>query len=308
VLLQLPVYKSAFTEVRCNVGRAIGSWRGEKPGAGTPFRLSCHPNGDLEPTCRAGTSGGRCLEEVRAPPEPPWSFAFLRDPFKRFVSGYSEVEYFITVGPPEMWTSKRPKNRPPPQDLVTNSMKNCQDCGFLSKPANSIERAKEFIHDLLQFKLTNSPRFLWRHVYSQLGIMHSYNRVFDRRVEFVGSLEAMNSSWLQLLDLVQAPPRPFNTTCDIHNYSNAKSGFKARQMMTSLLKGTGANDRHGAYARALECAVLLPDKVCLGYKDVVSSSDCVKHGYASSMEDWEEMTQKLRKLCPRAAPPHRDVF
>lgn len=312
VLLMLPIYKSAFTEVRCNLGRAIGGWKGEKPGAGTPFRLGCHPNGDLEPTCRAGTSGGRCLEEVRLPPEPPWSFAFVRDPFKRFVSGYSEVEYFITVGPPEIWKKNRPKNAPPPEDLVKNSVKNCKDCGFLSKPENSIERAKEFIHDLLSFKLTGAPRFLWRHVFSQLGIMHSYNRVFDRRVEFVGSLEAMDSSWLQLLDLVQAPPRPFNTSCETHGYSNAKSGFKAREIMTALLNGTDTGDdeeqwRRKSYVRALECAVLLPDKVCLGYNGVVSPSDCVKHGYADSVEEWEELTQNIRKLCPQSWSRLRQV-
>jgi len=308
VLLMLPIYKSAFTEVRCNLARSIGGWRGEKPGAGTPFRITCHPNGDLEPTCRAGTSGGRCLEEVKTPPEPPWSFAFVRDPFKRFVSGYSEVEYFITVGPPEVWTSKRPKGAPPPENIITNSVNNCEGCGFLSKPVNSIERAQEFIHDLLHLKLTPSPRFLWRHIYSQLGIMHSYNRVFDRRVEFLGSLEAMDSSWLQLLDLVQAPPRPFNTTCETHNYSNAKSGFKARETMTLLLKGNNTGDQHGAYVRALECAVLLPDKICLGYTGVLDPSDCVKYGYAESREDWEELIKELRALCPRAVSPHRDIF
>ncbi|CAK0818486.1 unnamed protein product [Prorocentrum cordatum] len=58
---------------------------------------------------------------------------------------------------------------------------------------------------------------------------------------------------------------------------------------------------HGAsdVATSLGCALLLPDYVCFGYRNVADPAACVAAGFADSLAQWDEIQSEVRRvICP----------
>merc|ERR550525_816639 len=82
------------------------------------------------------------------------SFTFVRDPAARFLSGVSEIEYYLTVGEPQLFHDMVLKTRAEraaykPGSTAQNAKDTCIGCSFFNEEVGSFRRAKEFLLDLV---------------------------------------------------------------------------------------------------------------------------------------------------------------
>eukprot|EP00927_Polykrikos_kofoidii_P081130 TRINITY_DN7829_c0_g1_i3.p1 TRINITY_DN7829_c0_g1~~TRINITY_DN7829_c0_g1_i3.p1 ORF type:complete len:382 (+),score=40.92 TRINITY_DN7829_c0_g1_i3:180-1325(+) len=132
------------------------------------------------------------------------AFTFVRDPVSRFVSAFSEINF---------------------------KANNCVVGGdFQRYPLDSTERARTFLSDLLGFRL-NFDCWVNYHVFSQLGPLSSV----PVPLNYVGRLENFEADWLALGDLIGQRMPDFDSTCSLHESTDASSGYPPRDAMNSAL-------------------------------------------------------------------------
>jgi len=210
------------------------------------------------------------------------SFSYVREPAGRFVSAYSEVQGNM-IGPPGV-------------DAVLMPNGTRQET-FTQHDVASTAAASAFVEDLLTFRILPPavhPGSTYDHMLFQLAPMMHYNQQFGRPVDFVGHLEDFDGGWETIEAFANVSFPPFDHECENHATTNAASGNPWRDAMEQLI----SDDTH--IAHALGCAVLLPDFVCMGYTNLVDSSQCEEAGFADAVGmPWTEVVSFLRAtLCP----------
>jgi len=230
------------------------------------------------------------------------SFSFVRNPLQHFISGYSEVNF---------------------------KGEYCDEGGtYRDFAMDSVDRAFTFVKDLVSGQLASGCWVIY-HTFSMLGPLKQYNAVRGP-VDFVWRLENFDEHWGQLEDLAGTSFPKFDNTCGMHPESNASSGYPPRKAMEDVVslhrrlsgkfnnsqlvnkseKGyekldTGRQAMRAMLALkpnvtlALNCAILLPDYLCLGYHNPTGAEECVQAGYADSLGNWEELQHAISvMLCP----------
>ncbi|CAK0889215.1 unnamed protein product [Prorocentrum cordatum] len=249
------------------------------------------------------------------------AFTWVREPALRFVSGYSEIEYYFTIGEPYFFYdfvlhSPQQRERYRPGHIVGQAKRACVGCSFWDDAVNSSARAKQFVLDFL--KVGMRPEFLWRHIFPQVA---QANVFFDAAgpLDFVCHLESFERGWEFAGMMINRQLSPFNRSCRDTGYSGSGSGFEPRETMNNAIFGTedvssetcaadgkgseacrtGGSGGASDVAKSLGCALLLPDYVCFGYKNIVEPADCVAAGFADSVQQWEEIQLAVRReICP----------
>lgn len=173
----------------------------------------------------------------------------------------------------------------------------------MAETANTSSRARAFLHDVVNLRLSDA--WLWKHVTSMIGPVAEYTKQTGRPMALIGHLESFDSDWARLQKLMQTRVKlpAFSRNCMGHNYSSTLGTFTARKFLKDVVYPDG-DTQEGATqdlqnARALHCAVLLPEYVCFGYDNSITPGQCVEAGYAPSLQSWNTITDTIRdNFCP----------
>lgn len=177
----------------------------------------------------------------------------------------------------------------------------------MAETVNTSSRARAFLRDVVNLRLSDA--WLWKHVTSMIGPVVSYTKQTGRPMELIGHLESFNADWARVQKLMQADVKlpAFSRNCMGHNYSNTLGSFGARSFLKGIVYPNGssssflqeADSKDLQNARALHCAVLLPEYVCFGYANAITPEQCVEAGYAPSLQSWNTITNSIRdNFCP----------
>jgi len=267
------VYKCANTEISCNLQRML---------SGLLTKQLMNPS--VEELLEKGLDPLSMSTAL--------SFTFVRDPMARLLSGYSEVESWLQLGEPKIYHELHPKK--PSGQVLQKAITSChaRNCSFVSEAVNSSARARAFLRDLLNLRLSGA--WLWKHVSSMLAPVTSYISKTSRPLDMIGRLESFDADWARLQNLLNVEFPPFKRDCHAHSYSNSQGSFSARNFLSGVIANV-----EGGYTRALHCAVLLPEYVCFDYFNPVAAEDCVSGGYASSLQAWNVIVKNVvQQFCP----------
>jgi len=184
---------------------------------------------------------------------------FVREPLRRFVSGYSEIEYRASGSP---------------QAPYYASCRACYD--FLSQPNGTEQRAMRFVEDFMQGCVASrtccqSTAMVGdMHVISQVGFVRSFLQQHDR-IDFVGRLENLTDEWARIGETIPGWPAYDASFDSQHMQTDASSGSAAREAMDNLLTAPSSTGASPKPHRTALCRVLLPDYSCF---NIPLPTDC----------------------------------
>ena len=150
-------------------------------------------------------------------------------------------------------------------------------------PQNTAGTALSFLRELLSGKVHTQPDQMGavQHLYSVLGQLQVHGPL-----DWIGRLESFEADWSRAAELSNCTLPAWDPTCGAHPKTDRASGFPPRVAMQQLVEGSLA-------ARAaLNCAVLLPDYLCLGYH--IEPNACVLQGYVKDLKEFDNLADRIR--------------
>jgi len=190
-------------------------------------------------------------------------FTFVREPLRRFISGYSEIEYRVSGSP---------------QAPLYASCRSCYN--FLSQTNGTTRRAMAFVEDFMQGCVAsrtccqNTAKVGDMHVISQVGFVRAFLQRHNR-LDFVGRLEHLADEWARIGEIIPGWP-VYDTSFDTqHAQTDAASGSPSRQAMDTLLAAPSSVGASASPHRTALCRVLLPDYSCFGIPLPTDCADAI---------------------------------
>ena len=184
-------------------------------------------------------------------------FSFVREPLPRFIAGYGEYMH--------------------------REFRH-------ALPQNTSGTALSFLRELLSGKVHTKPDQTGAvlHLYSVLGQLRlqGIQRLSSGPLDLIGRLESFEADWSRAAELSNVTLPAWGPKCGAHPQTDRNSGFPPRVAMQQLVEGSLA-------ARAaLNCAVLLPDYLCLGYH--IEPNACVLEGYVKDLKEFDNLADRIR--------------
>jgi len=177
-------------------------------------------------------------------------FTFVREPLKRAMSAYAEIDVAYAL-------------RASPE--VHNAMRTAFDKVSRKPGVRETPRVLAFLDDLVDHRFGGDDREHWMptHAYSQV------NFLCNHRIDFIGHLENQEDDWAAIQELARVPPAQRTPFPHAHDSSVLKTN--ATNASTSVCNRAcqlKAADQHAPMTPALLqriCDVFASDFLCLGY-------------------------------------------